>query len=110
MGYTSTSRHNRGNESEIERFISHHATLKPGDKLEGKIIEIKPNGNVLIHFGAFRAVAQATFPITEGETIRVIVVSRYPKLKLQLENRDGEFDVKKLGPDAPNSKMLDVKA
>ena len=49
--------------SELERFILNHATLKPGDKLEGKVIEVKPSGRLLIHFGSFRALADAQFPI-----------------------------------------------
>jgi hypothetical protein len=71
--------------SELERFILNHATLEPGDKLEGKVIEVKPNGRLLIHFGSFRALADAQFPIKEGEIINVVVVSKQPKLKLRLE-------------------------
>jgi len=71
--------------SELERFILSHATLKPGDKLEGKVIQIKPNGKLLIHFGKFRAVADSPFSIKEGEIIHVIVVAKRPKLKLRLE-------------------------
>lgn len=74
-----------GVSSELEKFILSHDSLKPGDQLEGKVIQIKPNDKVLIHFGKFRAVAQATFPIKEGEIIRVKVVSKWPKLKLSLE-------------------------
>jgi len=73
-----------GSGSELERYIVHHTALKPGDKLEGKIIEVKPNGNLLIHFGEFRAIAEARFPMHEGDKIDVMVVTLKPKLKLKL--------------------------
>jgi hypothetical protein len=80
-----TSLKDSGVGSELERFILSHASLQPGDKLEGKVIEVKPNGNLLIHFGKFRAVAETRFPFKEGDIINVEVVSKRPKLKLRLE-------------------------
>lgn len=71
--------------SELERFIMNHEALQPGDKLEGKIIDIKPNRNLLIDFGDFRALAEAAFPIKVGDIIHVVVESKYPKLRLKLE-------------------------
>jgi hypothetical protein len=73
-------------DSELERFILSHAELKPGDKLEGKVIQVKPRNQVLIHFGKFRAVAEIAFPIKEGEIIHVVVISKRPKLQLRLES------------------------
>lgn len=73
--------------SELERFIASHEFLKPGDKLEGKIIEIKKNGKALINFGKFRAVANIKFPFKAGETLPVTVDSKGPKLTLRLDNR-----------------------
>lgn len=71
--------------SELERFILHHARLQPGDKLEGRVIQVRDDGRVLINFGPFRALADTQFPIKEGEVIHVMVVSRQPRLKLRLE-------------------------
>jgi ribosomal protein S1 len=83
-------------DSELEKFILGHEALNPGDKLEGKVIQVKPGGKVLIDFGKFRAVAESPFPIKEGEVIHVKVVAKRPKLKLRLETGAG------------NRKLLDV--
>jgi ribosomal protein S1 len=72
--------------SELEKFILNHELLGPGDKLDGKIIEIKKDGKALIDFGAFRALAEIKFPIKTGETLRVIVDAKEPQLKLRLDN------------------------
>lgn len=72
--------------SELEKFILNHELLGPGDKLDGKIIEIKKNGKALIDFGAFRALAEIKFSIKPGETLRLIVDAKEPQLKLRLDN------------------------
>lgn len=72
--------------SELEKFILNHELLGPGDKLDGKIIEIKKDGKALIDFGAFRALAEIKFPFKPGETLRVIVDAKEPQLKLRLDN------------------------
>ncbi len=82
---TYTTMNNPGVGSELERFIVNHSTLKTGDKLEGKVIQVKINGNLLIDFGKFRAVAETRFPFKEGDIIYVVVESKKPKLKLRLE-------------------------
>ena len=71
--------------SELEKFILSHEALKPGDKLEGRIIQLKPDGKVLVQFERFRAVAESPFPLKEGEILHVVVVAKRPKLKLRLE-------------------------
>ncbi len=73
------------NESEIEKYIVHHARLVPGDKLEGRVIEIRRDSRVLIDFGKFRALAEVMVPVETGHIIRVVVESRKPKLRLRLE-------------------------
>lgn len=83
MDFTSLT--DSGTGSELEKFILGHASLQTGDKLEGRVIDVKPDGKLLIHFGRFRAVAEAQFPIEAGETIHVVVAAKYPKLKLKLE-------------------------
>jgi flagellar basal body-associated protein FliL len=72
--------------SELEKFMLSREFLKPGDKLEGKIIDIKRNGKALIDFGKFRAVAETKFPVKLGEALRVIVDSRGPRLTFRLDN------------------------
>lgn len=72
--------------SEVEKFILSHESLRPGDKLEGKILEIKKNGKVLISFGKFRAIADIKFPIKVGQTINVVVESKDQQLKFRAVN------------------------
>ena len=111
--------------SELERFILSHAALKPGDKLEGKVIQVKSPNRVLIHFGKFRAVAEIEFPLQEGQIIHVVVVSKRPKLQLRLETPHlkisprtrqvirklemAEFDSEDMDMSPVDKKMLDVK-
>lgn len=71
--------------SELEKFIVNHEYLEPGDKLEGKILEIRPNGKALIDFGGFRALASIKFPIKVGETLAVTVESKGRQLKFRME-------------------------
>ncbi|MCP5051073.1 MAG: hypothetical protein GY940_28170 [bacterium] len=73
-------------DSELKKFILHHARLAPGDKLEGKVIDVRTNGRVLIDFGRFRAFAETQIPVKSGEVINVVVEARSPKLKLRLES------------------------
>lgn len=72
--------------SELEKFMLSREFLKPGDKLEGKIIDIKRNGKALIDFGKFRAVAETKFPVNVGEDLRVVVDSSGPRLTFRLDN------------------------
>lgn len=69
--------------SELEKFILGHDSLRPGDKLEGKILEIKNNGKVLISFGKFRVVADIKFPVVVGETLPVVVESKGTRLQFR---------------------------
>jgi len=69
--------------SELEKFILGHESLRPGDKLEGKILEIKNNGKVLISFGKFRVVADIKFPVKVGETLPVVVESKGTRLQFR---------------------------
>lgn len=73
-------------ESELEKFILHHAKIAPGDKLEGKVIEVRADGKVLIDFKGFRALAETEIQVQANDMIRVVVVARLPKLRLRLEH------------------------
>jgi len=90
MDYTTQEQSGSGIGSELERYILNHAVLKPGDKLEGKVIQVKANGNLLVDFKRFRAVAETRFSMKEGDIIRVVVVSKRPKLKLRIEAPAGD--------------------
>ncbi len=72
-------------DSELQKFIIYHSRLEPGDKLAGKVIEVRTDNRVLIDFGRFRALAEAPFALQAGDIIHVVVESRHPKLKLRLE-------------------------
>ena len=74
-----------GSASELEKFIINHEYLEPGDKLEGKILEIRTNGKALIDFGKFRALAEIKFPIKVGETLAVTVESKGRQLKFRID-------------------------
>jgi len=72
-------------DSELEKFIVHHARLDTGEKLEGRIIDVRNDRKVLIDFGNFRALAETDIPVKPGMTINVVVTARTPKLRLKLE-------------------------
>lgn len=72
-------------DSELQKFILYHSRLEPGDKLAGKVIEVRTDNRLLIDFGRFRALAEAPFALETGDIIHVVVESRLPKLKLRLE-------------------------
>lgn len=83
------SHNEQGIGSELERYIMNHDALKPGDKLDGKVIQVKINGKLLIDFGKFRAVAETRFLMKEGDEIKVVVIRKHPKLELRIETSQG---------------------
>jgi hypothetical protein len=85
----------RFRDSELQKFILHHAKLVPGDKLAGTVIEVRRDNKVLIDFGKFRALAETPLIVKPGEKINVIVITRKPKLKLRLE---GSGPIRKIPP------------
>jgi hypothetical protein len=105
----------RFKDSELQKFILYHARLEPGDKLEGKVIEVRKDNKVLFDFGRFRALAETNLTVKPNEKIKVIVVARVPKLKLRLEASGHitkippgvEIEEKKQSEDPPK---LDIKA
>ena len=72
--------------SELEKFFLSQMALNPGDKLEGKIIEVKDDGRSLVNFGTFRALADIRFPVNKGETIKVEVIEKGNQIKLKLDS------------------------
>jgi hypothetical protein len=72
--------------SELQRSSLGKDTLSVGDRLLGRVLEIKNGGNALIDFGRFRALARTQFPIREGDVINVKVLEKGIPIKLGLNN------------------------
>lgn len=58
--------------------------LRVGDKLVGRVIEVKSNRKALIDFGRFRALAELEFSVKKGEVINVKVIEKGVPLRLSL--------------------------
>ncbi len=78
-------------DSVFQRSSSGKDALRVGDKLVGRVLEIKNNGKALIDFGKFRALAKVQFPITEGDVINVKVLEKGMPLRLGLNNSGQEI-------------------
>lgn len=61
-------------------------TLKVGDNLLGRVLEIKNSRKALIDFGRFRALARTQFPVREGDVIDVRVLEKGTPIRLGLNN------------------------
>ena len=72
--------------SEFQRSSLEKDTLSVGDKLLGRVLEIKNSGKALIDFGRFRALARTQFPVREGDVIDVKVLEKGIPIKLGLNN------------------------
>jgi hypothetical protein len=72
--------------SEFQRSSLEKDTLSVGDKLLGRVLEIKNSGKALIDFGKFRALARTQFPVREGDVIDVKVLEKGIPIKLGLNN------------------------
>jgi len=72
--------------SEFQTSSLEKDTLKVGDNLLGRVIEIKNSGKALIDFGRFRALARTQFPVREGDVIDVKVLEKGTPIKLGLNN------------------------
>ena len=87
--------------SELQRSSLGKDTLSVGDRLLGRVLEIKNGGNALIDFGRFRALARTQFPIREGDVINVKVLEKGIPIKLGLNNPAQEIS-------QPTKKMLSL--
>ena len=85
--------------SELQRSSLGKDTLSVGDRLLGRVLEIKNGGNALIDFGRFRALARTQFPVREGDVINVKVLEKGIPIKLGLNNPAQEIS-------QPAKKML----
>ncbi len=86
--------------SELEKYLSNRKEVEVGDRLSGRIIEIKPNGSILIEFEKFRTIAKIDIPVKVGNIIEVQVVEKGKNFKFILvdpddsETPDGRLNVK----------------
>ena len=87
--------------SELQRSSLGKDTLSVGDRLLGRVLEIKNGGNALIDFGRFRALARTQFPVREGDVINVKVLEKGIPIKLGLNNPAQEIS-------QPAKKMLSL--
>jgi len=79
--------------SEVERFLSNRKELNVGDKLQGKIIELKDHGKILIDFIKFRTIANVKFPVKVGDKINVVLVEKNDNLKFSLQKSNNFITV-----------------
>ena len=60
------------------------ATLKPGDALQVRVLEILSDQRVRVDFGQFRANAEITFPVKAGEEFMVKVIESGQQLRFSV--------------------------
>jgi DNA repair exonuclease SbcCD ATPase subunit len=70
---------------ELEKLFQRHTDLKKGDRLEGKIKEVRPDGKAVVDFGKFQAAVELKIPVEEGDVIHLVVVEKGKQLKLKVE-------------------------
>ena len=89
-----------------ERALRNRADLRVGDRLIGRVLDIKGIGRAYMDFGTFRASALVEFPIKKGDVVHVKVIEKGSPLRLSLcmpESRETEGVGKMLLPGAfPN--------
>ncbi len=68
--------------------------LRVGDKLVGRVLELKSNRKAFIDFGRFRALAKLEFPVKKGEVINVKVIEKGVPLRLSLNGVEPGSDRK----------------
>ena len=69
---------------ELRKSVVNRGVIKPGYQLKAQIIDIKPNGRVLVDFGKFRSFAEVTFPVARGAVIDVKVSDIGEQIKLKV--------------------------
>ena len=77
--------------SEFQKSSLEKDTLRVGDNLLGRVLEIKIGGKALIDFGRFRALARTQFPVREGDVIDVKVLEKGAPIKLGLNTPTQEI-------------------
>ncbi len=84
--------------------------LQIGDRLVGKVLELKGVGRAFVDFGRFRALADVGFPVRQGETIHVEVMNKGAPLRLQrVQSEAGRLRMTQQPPavgEFPSSSLL----
>jgi len=60
------------------------ALLKPGDRLTGRILEHRPDGQAVVDFGRFRALAELKVPLPKDALVNVRVMETGDKVRMSL--------------------------
>jgi ribosomal protein S1 len=56
--------------AELDKVLQNRPNLKPGDKIEGKVIKIRDDGKAVIDFGKFQAAVELKTEVKQGDVIR----------------------------------------
>jgi hypothetical protein len=83
---------------DILRILPESNALKPGDRLNVKVLEVFENQRALVDLGRFRAMAAITFPVVAGDELRVKVRETEGRLSLQLVPSPGGPALQAAGP------------
>jgi len=67
-----------------ERSLPDQRELRVGDRLVGRVLELKGSGKAFVDFGRFRSMADVGFPVRQGEVIHVKVLNKGAPLRLGL--------------------------
>ncbi len=71
--------------SELSRFFESKSDLTTGQKISARVLEIKPDGKVLLDFeGKFRALAKTDFPVQTGQILKLELTQKGEMLKFSL--------------------------
>ncbi len=72
--------------SELANFWFKQHALKTGDQLQARVLDVRPDGKILVDFGSFRALAEVKFPVKAGDLIPLQVGHRGERLELEVRS------------------------
>lgn len=91
------------------RSLPESAALRPGDRLNVKIVEVLENQRALVSLGGFRTMATVAFPVAAGDELQVQVQAVQEQLQLRLvpaEGGQGASAARAAGPAAASAADL----
>lgn len=71
---------------ELEKLSREHIELKVGDRLKGKVQQVRDDGKAVVDFGKFQSTLELKVPVQKGDVISVVVAEKGKQIKLKLEN------------------------
>ena len=83
MDFTALIKYNLS--PELKKDVGAHLLLKPGDRVNAHIIDVRQDNMVLVDLGKFKALAEINFPVRPGQIIPLKVMETGHQLKLSLE-------------------------